>query len=163
MLVNTLPWECKRKKELHISSIPSGYPALKFLPTSTYKYEAALVLACFLMRSPSCSGFGSLCWFVSLLRKSQLWKKVGGWYQPLPCLLYALPEQRCWKTSRLSLVTTYLADGFFWWQTIPLSFDTRKLARERLFDLNKRRLKVWQNIFFSLCEVCNIMSGTERD
>lgn len=35
MLVNISLLECK-KKELHTSSSPSGYPALNFLPISTY-------------------------------------------------------------------------------------------------------------------------------
>jgi len=55
----------------------------------------------------------SACYFMSLPKKNQLWKKVGGWYQPLPCLLYALPEQRCWKTSCWSLwLPTWQMDFF---------------------------------------------------
>lgn len=50
------------------------------------------------------------------------------------------------------------------WQTIILPFDIREVARESLFDLQKKKDLWFDRIFFfSLCMVCNIMSGAERD
>ena len=150
MLVNTSLWKCK-KEELHISSIPSGYPALNSLPISTYNQEAELVLACFLIRSQSCSGFGRvfavLC--LCLARASSEKKWVGD--TSLCPIFFMLYQNRGAGRHQANLLwlPTWQMDFFSDKQFFYLLIEERWQDKDSLI-WRKEDLRI-DRVFFSLC------------
>lgn len=107
----------------------------------------------------------SVCCLVYLHRNRRLWKKKWMGDISLCPVFFMLYQKRSAGRHHANLLwlPSWQMD-FCRWQTIILPFDIREVARESLFDLKKKKdLRFDRIFFFSLCMVCNIMSGAERD